>query len=231
MVPDALLAAITAPPKTATRKPAKASIVAMLATVATISGAGRMADKAALRQDKKQVARIAAGDPQAARQIVDHYGDPLLGFAFRMTSDRALAEDIVQETFLRLWKHAARWQPKAPLKAWLYRVAYNLAIDHFRAPTTVPEAAAATVPDAQPGPAAQAQADIIAAQVAAELARLPDRQRAALTLVYYQELSNIEAAAAMSISVEALESLLARARRTLRGRLDGQQEDLLGDVS
>lgn len=181
-------------------------------------------------RDATLVARIADGDPGAARQVVERFGNRLMGFAFRMTADRSVSEDIVQETFLRLWKNAGNWKPKAPLKAWLHRVAYNLAIDHLRRPVTAPEEAGLGVPDPEPGPADRLQESHVGAAVAGELAALPERQRAALALVYYQDLTNIEAAAAMDISVEALESLLSRARRTLRARLEGRREELVGDL-
>ena len=144
-----------------------------------------------------------------------------------MLTDHAAAEDVSQECFLRLWRQSARWRPDATVKTWLYRVAHNLCIDALRkrreSAELDPEA-----PDDRIDPAGELQRRQVAERVEREISALPERQRTALTLAHHMELGNIEAAEVMDISVEALESLLSRARRTLRARLAPEREDLIG---
>lgn len=178
--------------------------------------------------DEELLARIGRKDPAAVRAMVVRKLPRLLALAARMLGDRIEAEDVAQETFLRIWREAPHWQSgRAPFDAWLYRVTLNLCYDRLRGRR---EKLMAEPPErADPGPAPDHELcqDAERRRVAAALASLPDRQREAVVLQYYQELSNIEAAAVMEISVEALESLLARARRSLRAYLrqdDAHQE-------
>ena len=171
---------------------------------------GEDPDLALLRQ-------VGRGDAGAARAMVARKLPGLLALATRMLGDPAEAEDVAQESFVRLWRQASRWRAGGGrVDTWLYRVALNLCYDRLRRRR---EIAVELVPDnADPGPAPDAglhEADT-ARQVASALQALPDRQREAIVLHHYQELSNIEAAAVMAISIEALESLLSRARRRLR---------------
>ena len=165
--------------------------------------------------------KVAAGDAAAARQLVGQHLGPIVRFAFRMLGDAAEAEDIAQETFLRLWKEAPRWEPRAALATWLHRVAHNLCVDRLRANRGL---ALESVPERQ-DPGDHAPALIEAHQrtqaVAAALAELPERQRAAIALVYHEGLKNQQAAEILRVDVDGLESLLARARQTLRKRLTG----------
>ncbi len=144
----------------------------------------------------------------------------LLSLARRMLGDSAEAEDAVQDTFIRLWTHASRWQPgRAKFETWLYRVAMNQCYDRLRRRPTAPLDEAMAVPDPAAGPAQSLEKAVLAAQIDAALAELPERQRAAIVLCHYQECGNIEASEILGISVEALESLLARGRRALRAKL------------
>jgi RNA polymerase sigma-70 factor (ECF subfamily) len=142
----------------------------------------------------------------------------MLALARRMLSDSTEAEDAVQDAFLRLWTHAARWQPgQAKFETWLYRVTLNKCFDRLRRrPTLAIDSAMA---DPAPGPAANLESAALSEEIEAAMAALPERQRAAIQLCHYQECGNIEAAEILGISVEALESLLARGRRALRARL------------
>ena len=172
--------------------------------------------------DQDLIARVAKGDPAAVRAMVARKLPRLLGVATRMLGDRGEAEDVAQEVFLRLWRQAGRWRPGAALfDTWLHRVTLNLCYDRLRRRREITSDA---VPE-RADPAMRADQTMIDqardARLAAAIAGLPERQRAALVLQYYEGLSNIEAAAAMEIGVEALESLLSRARRTLRDRLRG----------
>jgi RNA polymerase sigma-70 factor (ECF subfamily) len=121
---------------------------------------------------------------------------------------------------MRLWTHADRWQPgQAKFETWLYRVTLNKCFDRLRRRPVAPLDAALEVPDPAPGPQSALESAALSRQIEDALRALPERQRAAIQLCHYQECGNIEAAEILGISVEALESLLSRGRRTLRLRL------------
>lgn len=178
-----------------------------------------------LDPDADLVARVAQGDRAAAAALMARHLPRLMGLARRMLSDPLEAEDAVQDTFIQLWTHAARWVPgQAKFSTWLYRVALNKCYDRLRRRPTARLEEAAEVEDPAPGPETGLQNAAIALQIEAALAALPERQRAAIQLCHYQGCGNIEAAEIMGISVEALESLLARGRRALRARLEHLKE-------
>jgi RNA polymerase sigma-70 factor (ECF subfamily) len=162
---------------------------------------------------------VATGDVRAYRQIVDRHLRGIHAFAYRMLGSRAEAEEVSQETFLRLWEHAGRYVPHAKPSTWIYRIAHNLSIDRLRRRR---EGSSGVAPDDLPGserPSGVFHERQLAEAVQQALAALPERQRAAIGLVHYQGLSNAEAAEVLGVGVRALESLLARARRQLRDTL------------
>lgn len=163
--------------------------------------------------------RVAAADAAACRELIDRELPGLLAFAYRLLGNRAEAEDIAQDAFLRLWQMAARWTPKAKIRTWLRRVTYNASIDRLRRrrPQVDPDDIA--IADTARNPAEAAHAAQVEIAVEAALAELPERQRAAVALAHYDGLGNQETAEILAISVEAVESLLARGRRALRSRL------------
>jgi RNA polymerase sigma-70 factor, ECF subfamily len=170
--------------------------------------------------DAELVALAGAGDRTAAQLLMTRHLPKMITLARRMLGDPGDAEDAVQEAFMRLWTHAARWRPgAAKFETWLYRVTLNQCYDRLRKRPTARLEEAATVAD----PAADPQRALVNADLSAAVARavldLPERQRAAILLCHYQECGNIEASEILGVSVEALESLLARGRRALRQRL------------
>jgi len=178
--------------------------------------------------DAELLARIGRSDAEAMRELVARKLARLLALAERLLGRRGEAEEVAQEVFVRAWKQAGRWQPgNARVDTWLHRVALNLCYDRLRARRDEDpyDESLAAVADPAPAPEQTLQAKQRGRRVAAALARLPARQREALVLQYYQGLSNGEASVLMEISVEALESLLARARRALRAELTTEEND------
>lgn len=170
--------------------------------------------------DAGLVALTGQGDAEAASRLVARHLPRMTALARRMLGDSAEAEDVAQDVFMKVWTQAKRWQPgAAKFETWLHRVAINACYDRLRKRRGVPLDEADERVDPAPDPEqtlAQAQT---ARQVDAALQTLPERQRAAIALCHYQGLSNIEAAASLDISVEALESLLSRGRRALKEKL------------
>ena len=133
---------------------------------------------------------------------------------------KSMAEDVAQEAMLRAWRQAPRWSfGQAKFDTWLHRVALNLCYDRLRRRREIATEAPPDRPDEGPAPDRGLLAAETGLRVDAAMRRLPDRQREAVVLCHYQEMTNIDAASAMEISVEALESLLSRGRRALRGAL------------
>jgi RNA polymerase sigma-70 factor (ECF subfamily) len=177
--------------------------------------------------DEELMLAVCNGDQSAYQTIVKKHLKPISHYAFRMLGNSKDTEEISQETFLRLWRNAARWQPaKSNLSTWLHRIAHNLCIDYLRKHSHVQIQADPIAGFAEAADIAQAadtaadiDASVAARQIHRALQELPESQRSALMLCHYQGFSNKEAAAIMDISVKALESAIARAKRTLRIKL------------
>lgn len=172
-------------------------------------------------EDDELMRRAGRGDAAAFSHLVARHGRRAGGLAARFLGTRGEAEEIVQEAFTRLWIKSPDWTPGgAQVSTWLHRVVVNLCLDRKRRPAPAPIEAAAEVPD----PAPRSDEIVLAAErsrrVQDAVAALPERQRAALLLCHFEEMSNIDAAAVLEISIGALESLLVRARRTLRETLN-----------
>jgi len=179
--------------------------------------------------DAEDVAKAGRGDRDAAARLVGRHAPKLLTVARRMLASQAEAEDVLQEVFLKLWTHASRWQPgRAKFETWLYRVMLNQCYDRLRRRPTQPLAAAADMADEAALPDAGLEQAALGREVGRALESLPERQKAAILLCHFQGASNIEAAEIMDLSVEVLESLLARGRRTLRLEL-AHLKDFLGE--
>jgi RNA polymerase sigma-70 factor (ECF subfamily) len=170
--------------------------------------------------DEELMARVAARDRDAFTRLLDRHLAPLQRFLSRLTGNVADADEVSQEAMLRVWNHAQRWQPgRVKFSTWLYRIARNLAIDRLRRHRHGDADALANLVDDAPDAFAQLDAARRAAMTRSAIAALPERQRSALLLCHFDGFSNQQAAAVLEISVDALESLLARARRTLRTAL------------
>lgn len=169
--------------------------------------------------DHELMALVARGDSQAFRLLSLRHVRAALALARRIVGNDAVAEDLVQEAFLRVWVNAPRWRPEAAFRTWLYRIVINLCLNETRRPSTLPLGAAGDPPD----PALHAESELAARErdrlVAAAIDALPARQRAAIVLTYHQGLSNAEAADALDTSVSGIETLLVRAKRALRAAL------------
>lgn len=167
------------------------------------------------------MAAIADGDRRIYADTVRQHSRAIGFYAFRMLNSQSAAEDIAQETFLRLWTHADRWQAeRAGISTWLHRVAHNLCIDAMRKDrSAITDELQDDVEGTQEALEQQIEVEMRQQRLQQALAMLPERQRSALILTHYQGLGNQAVAQIMDLSVDALESLLARTRRSLRTTL------------
>ena len=163
---------------------------------------------------------LALGKERAFRELVERHQPGLYGFALRFCRVREEAEDTVQETFLRLFRNRLRFDTSGSVKAYLYKVCRNLLIDAARKKR--PEPLDGT-PDTETDPAPSPFDTLSRKEGQNTLSRalddLPENQRTAMVLRHTQELSYAEISEVMGLSLSAVESLLVRARRSLRKRL------------
>lgn len=179
--------------------------------------------------DETLLVLYARGDAEAARELTDRMLPRALSVATRVLGDRAEAEDVAQEAMLRLWRIAPDWQTsQAKVSTWLYRVTMNLCIDlqRKRRGGTVALDDAPDPADHAPSAAEQLVAKARSDALQDALAQLPDRQRQAVVLRHLEELANPEIAEILGVSVEAVESLVARGKRGLTAALNQRRDDL-----
>ena len=170
--------------------------------------------------DDAVMARVQRRDAAAFRMVVDAHARTMYRIAYRMTGDPVDAEDVAQEALTRLWQHADRWQAGGSgIAAWLTRVAMNLCLDRLRLRRFASDAAVPERADDAPLAPALIEAEQQRQRVVAAIAALPDNQRAAIVLTYYEDHPNAVAAESLDMNIKAFESLLLRARGALKRAL------------
>lgn len=176
-----------------------------------------------LLSDEILIARVASGDQTALEALYDNYAAIVLGISDKIVGDRACAEEILQETFWRVWDNASTYMPeRGSFRSWLFRIARNLAIDAYRRRNARPQAItrdgrADPILDQLPDPhtdiAGQAQSRIEFKQVSEALVALPVEQRQVLEMAYFYGMTRQEIAEATG---EALGTIHTRARLGLQ---------------
>ncbi|WP_407188263.1 RNA polymerase sigma factor [Bradyrhizobium centrosematis] len=178
-------------------------------------------------EDSELLDRLAADDEAAFRMLVERHIDRAYAIALRIVGNAADAEDVVQDTMLKVWSHRGRWQHgRAKFSTWLYRVISNRCIDLRRKPRnenvdTVPEVA-----DGQPGAVEIIERNELNDMLELAMQRLPEQQRIAVIFSYHENMSNGEIAQVMDTTVAAVESLLKRGRQQLRQLLRKHERDI-----
>jgi RNA polymerase sigma-70 factor (ECF subfamily) len=181
--------------------------------------------------DAQLMLRVKKGDQSAFKILVEKYQKPVTNVAYHLLLDRAAAEELAQEVFLKVFQTASRYRAAAKFSTWVYRIATNLALNELKSrkrAQTVPlddVRQIHTQPDnmsaSLPGPQEQMQQKELVALLERALQSLPVRQRTAVMLHRFEELSYREIAESMDCTVEAVEALLSRAKITLRDVLKG----------
>jgi len=174
--------------------------------------------------DQQLMLAVKAGDPTAFEQLYRRYRDRLYAFLVRYTGDAAIAQDLFQETFLRVFRDRARYEPRAAFSTWLFTIARNLFLDSVkktRIPRTfpVPEAVSRAAPDPSPGPLEsleQREADAVLRRAVASLA---EEERAILLLSRFEGLRYAQIGEILGISEGAVKVRAHRALQILRQTL------------
>jgi len=182
--------------------------------------------------DAEVMLRVKAGDQSAFDYLVQKYRRPLVSFMYRMARNTAVAEDLAQEVFLRVYRSRETYEASAKFTTWLYRIATNLAVNHAR--DTRHERPEVTVSLDEPDEETGTTLDVADGTVSAEEAlvrrermmairsrveALPERQRLAVIMHKYQQMDYKQISEVLKLSESATKSLLFRAYETLREQL------------
>ena len=169
--------------------------------------------------DQQLMLRVKAGDGEAFDELVVRHRDRVVNFLYRMVGNADEAEDLAQEAFFRAYKARARYEPVAQFTTWLFRIACNLAISHYRKRGRRRMEMLPDLPSAQATPDATVISNETTRRVWEAMGQLTGNQRTALVLTRFEEHSYEQAAEIMNTTVAAIRSLVSRARDQLRGRL------------
>jgi len=182
--------------------------------------------------DAAVMLRVAAGDEESFNFLVQKHHRPMIHFLFRMVRNQAVAEELAQEVFLRVYRARDSYRAEARFTTWLYRIATNLAVNHARdtkherAAQTVyldaPDEESGTTPDVADGEPSVEQRLMTTARMAAirsHVMALPERQRTAVLMHKYQGMDYRQIGEVLKLSESATKSLLFRAYQTLREKL------------
>ena len=188
-----------------------------------------------LDPDADIITALAKGESHALDMLMARHLHAIKSLAWHMLGDEMIAEDIAQEVFIKAWKHAPRWQSgTAKFSTWLHRVAKNLCYDSLRKRQDILVEKLPDTVDASPNAIDNiVHREISTAQntyIHTAIATLPKRQRMAITLCHFRDMSQKQAATIMEISVHSYESLLARGRENLRKSLKPYKTKILNDM-
>ena len=190
--------------------------------------AGPTPDDDATLRDHAWMERIGRGDHEAFRELVTAYQDIVVGTVARMLGNSADAEDIAQQVFLRIWRHASRYRPDAKFTTYLFTITRNLVFNETRRRSRKREVSGDEREDAfhlqhetaaTERPDAELQHTELQRAVDAAIAALPEVQRTAVILRRYEDMPYEEISKVLELSVPAVKSLLFRARSSLRESL------------
>lgn len=182
--------------------------------------------------DAAAMLRAAAGDEAAFSYLAGKYHRPIIHFLFRMVRNQAIAEELAQEVFLRVYRSRSSYRAEAKFSTWLYRIATNLAVNHARDTKNeragknvyldTPDEESGTKPDVADGGLSAEQSLLREERmkaIRAQVSALPERQRMAVVMHKYQEMDYREIGQVLKLSESAVKSLLFRAYQSLREAL------------
>lgn len=172
-----------------------------------------------LESDEQLMLLIQAHDKHAFSVLVERHSQKFYNLAYRSLFNKADAEDVVQEAFLKIWRKPELWRPQKQTKftTWFYRVVLNACLDINKKKVMTSDALGQELEESSKVDSSDENSQL--ANLEAALRNLPERQRTALNLCFYEGLSNQEAANIMDIRLKALQSLVMRAKANLKKSL------------
>ena len=180
--------------------------------------------------DADLIPRLQAGDEKALAELMTRRLTTIHALASRMLADQVMAEDVTQAVFLKTWTNAPKWVPgRAKLLTWMCRVATNQCLDILKRKGPIYSDDVPDIEDDRLNAADLMSAKDDSARIETAMAALPPSQRAAISLCYFDALSQKDAAVILDISVKAYESLLSRGRKNLRQHLGSFANELRHD--
>ena len=180
-------------------------------------------------EDVRLMRLVARGDTSAFEQVIERHQALVAGTAARMLGSNSDVEDIAQQVFIRVWKSARRYVPRAKFTTWLLKITRNLVFNELRRAKRraqvplQPDPGAEEIPlkdETNPAPDASLLEDELQRAIEEAIMQLPESQRMALALRRYEQLSYEQIAEVLDLSVPAVKSVLFRARTELRSRLN-----------
>lgn len=188
-----------------------------------------MTTVAPLERDAELMLRVQEGDDSSFALLLEKYRNPVIHFLYRMVQNQAIAEELAQEVFLRVYRSRASYEPTARFTTWLFRITTHLALNHIRdrrkhqllTPIDSPSETFTSIQLADKELTSEQRLLMQArlAEVRRAIEQLPEKQRSAVLMHKYQEMDYSQIAGALSCSESAVKSLLFRAYETLRTRL------------
>ncbi len=176
--------------------------------------------RAGFDPDAELVAAVAAGDAASFEQLVKKYERPVLNTIYRYVGDRAAAEDVAQEVFLKVWRRLGTFKRRSTFSTWLYRLVANQCINfRDRRAKRRAEPLSDSVPDGRADLHERFERETTSRLVREAVRELPGRQRLALILSKFEGRSYREVAEIMGVSLSSAESLIFRAKQNLKKRL------------
>ncbi len=175
-----------------------------------------------LETDENLIVRVAQGDIRAFELLVTRYQKQALRAAQRFVFDQQEAEDLAQEAFLIVFRKAHKYEPKASFKTWFFTILLNLCRNAAKKKKPIYMDFGSPGADliGNDDPTGKFDRQQLQNALAKAIHKLPENQRAAFILCHYENFSYAEAARSLGVSVKAVESLLVRAKRALRGQLE-----------
>jgi len=179
-------------------------------------------------EDVRLMRLVAGGDTSAFEKVIERHQALVAGTAARMLGSNSDVEDIAQQVFIRVWKSARRYVPRAKFTTWLLKITRNLVFNELRRAKRRAQIPLQSDPGAEeiqlkdetnPAPDASLLEDELQRAIEEAILQLPESQRMALVLRRYEQLSYEEIAGVLDLSVPAVKSVLFRARTELRSRL------------
>lgn len=177
-------------------------------------------------EDRRTIARVVSGDRAALEQVYSRFGGTLFRYLVTLTSDRQIAEEVLQDTLVAVWRSAATYGGRSSVRSWLFGIARRQAHNTLRGHPlkSIGDAGLETLPDSDPSPEESLLDEARREDLLDRMGRLARIHREVLALVFFHELSYEETAEVLEVPIGTVRSRLFNAKRALRTLLQVSEE-------